>query len=371
MLKTQRLADFLSLKAIQSAWNELAAGIPFRRYEWLGMWAETYLDERQLYVLTATEEDRLVGLLPLYRSESVSQGGVLRWLGSGEVCTDYLGVMAAHGYDSRVIELFADWLAEASRSREHGWNVMQLDSVDDQEQTIIELQEKLVELDCTLHRSPGLNCWRIDLPDDWDEYLARMSKSHRKQLRRVERRILDNAETRILSVVDERSFAEGMEILVDLHQKRRHSLGEPGCFSSDRFTDFLHTSALQLLSSGLLRLTWAESAGVPIACEFQLAGPSMTYAYQAGINPDQMGLEPGRLIMIATIQNAIAAGQTAFDFLRGDEPYKAHWRATPRPTLNIRVVAPKAASQLRHGIWLACSSLKELVQSKTLPPERP
>lgn len=367
MLEIQRIADFVSLEALRPQWNELTGGVPFRRFEWLGIWAETYLQESQLYVLSATEAGKLVGLLPLYRSELVSQGGVLRWLGAGEVCTDYLGVMAADGYRAQVIEGFANWLVQASAAREHRWNLMKLDGVDNEEQTVLELQEKLFELDCTLHSKPGLNCWRISLPDSWDVYLASMSKSHRKQLRRVERRLLEGDETKVLSVVDERTFAQGMEVLVALHQKRRHSLGEPGCFSSDRFSDFLHKSALQLLSSGLLRLTWAEIGGEPIACEFQLVGPSMTYAYQAGIDPERMDLEPGRLIMIATIQSAIVSGQTAFDFLRGDEPYKAHWRATPRPTTNIRVVAPKTASQLRHGIWLACSSLKGFVQSRMLP----
>ena len=364
MLQVQRIANFLSLDILGARWNELCHDQPFRRFEWLGSWAETYVRDGELYVLEARDNGNLVGLMPLFRDNSASQGRVLRWAGSGEVCTDYLGIMARQEDRSSVVSAFAGWLVEASRIREHGWDVLQLDAVDNEEESVVELQQCLGELGCTFHDEPGMNCWRIQLPETWDEYLARMSKSHRKQIKRAERRFGGDLSTEILSVADERSFARGMEVLVQLHQKRRIRLGEPGCFASKRFSTFLHTAALRLLSSGLLRLTWAEVAGEPIACEFQLAGGSMTYAYQAGVDPDRMELEPGRVIMIATIKDAIARGHTAFDFLRGDEPYKAHWRATPRATKNIRIVAPTTGSQLRHGIWLAGSSFKGFVKSK-------
>lgn len=363
MLQVQRISDFVTLDRLRSEWNELSGGIPFRTYQWLGTWAETYLLSGRLYILSATDQGKLVGLLPLYQSGSAGGGQVLQWLGSGEVCTDYLGVMARDSFRSNVIDAFAGWLTEAAGTREHRWDQIQLDGVDDEEQTIVELTRKLADFECTVYQEPGLNCWRIELPETWDEYLALMSKSHRKQLRRVERRLHDDKDTEVLSVDDERSFAAGMEALVHLHQKRRESLDEPGCFASQQFSDFLHKAALRLLASGSLRLSWAEVAGEPIGVEFQLAGQSMTFAYQAGVDPDRMDLEPGRMIMIATIQKAIASGQNAFDFLRGDEPYKAHWRATPRPTQNLRIIAPKTASQLRHSIWLAGSSLKGFVQS--------
>jgi hypothetical protein len=38
--------------------------------------------------------------------------------------------------------------------------------------------------------------------------------------------------------------------------------------------------------------------------------------------------------------------------LRGDEAYKISWGARPRPTVETRIVARRAAARLRHAIWL-------------------
>jgi hypothetical protein len=51
-----------------------------------------------------------------------------------------------------------------------------------------------------------------------------------------------------------------------------------------------------------------------------------------------------------------------FDFLRGDEPYKARFGAQARPSVRIRVVPQLAAAQLRHNVWLAGIGLKKLVK---------
>jgi CelD/BcsL family acetyltransferase involved in cellulose biosynthesis len=113
------------------------------------------------------------------------------------------------------------------------------------------------------------------------------------------------------------------------------------------------------LASGNLRLVWLEVDGRPVAVEYQVLGDRSVYAYQSGIDPDALDHEPGRLITMATLKMAIAEGRRAFDFLRGDELYKAHWRATPRATQDIRLIPDARAARLRHQVWLAGSSLKD------------
>ena len=69
------------------------------------------------------------------------------------------------------------------------------------------------------------------------------------------------------------------------------------------------------------------------------------------------------MINIATIRHAIEQGQHTFDFLRGDEPYKAHWRAEPMNTITYRIVPRKTLSQVRHGLWLAGDNVKSWVKT--------
>src|SRR5262249_43158778 len=92
-------------------------------------------------------------------------------------------------------------------------------------------------------------------------------------------------------------------------------------------------------------------------------GGSVMYAYQCGIDADRLKVQPGELANMAAVRHAIEHGQTAFDFLRGDEPYKAHWRAKPREMLCVRVVPRRTSARMRHTAWVAGQNLKHLVKS--------
>jgi CelD/BcsL family acetyltransferase involved in cellulose biosynthesis len=143
-------------------------------------------------------------------------------------------------------------------------------------------------------------------------------------------------------------FEAAWPLFIDLHQLRRQSLGEPGCFADPTFTQFHNEVAPLLLTAGRLRLSWLALDGEPVAAEYHFAGDGVTYAYQGGVDPARLDDEPGRLSNIATLRAAIAEGHAAFDFLRGDEPYKAHWRATPHATVHVRISPPSHRSN-----WLA------------------
>jgi CelD/BcsL family acetyltransferase involved in cellulose biosynthesis len=138
-------------------------------------------------------------------------------------------------------------------------------------------------------------------------------------------------------------------------------LGEPGCFASPRFTAFHREVAGRLLRAGRLQLLWLELDGRTVAVEYQILSQGTTYIYQAGIDPQRLDEEPGHLITAATLKRAIAQGGRAIDFLRGDEPYKLHFRAVARPQLALRVVADRTASRLRNNLWLAGRKVKHWI----------
>ena len=108
-----------------------------------------------------------------------------------------------------------------------------------------------------------------------------------------------------------------------------------------------------LLRHGQLQFYWLELDGQPVAAEYQLVGNGVLYAYQAGVDPAAMEHQPGNLINLAILRQAIDGGYRAFDFLRGDEPYKARFGAQPRPSVEFRVAPHRPVAQLRHNLWLA------------------
>lgn len=371
-MRVERITEWSELQTLQHEWNALSDGKPLRSWEWLATWWTFYGraegSNRELFVLAVyddaasssnyRETSRLVGIAPWYIEQSALKGRVIRWLGDGEVCTDHSSLICA----SENIQLVAESLASSVTEQFNDWDAFELDSVDSDDSALRTLVSKLQDVGCSINESPADSYWVVDLPATWDEYLANISKSHRKQLRQLERRVLEGRRVAWHRVQTLGDFESSWNVLVDLHQRRRKSLGEPGCFASHAFHDFHQEVARLLLPKNQLRISWLELDGSPAAAEYHFAGRTTTYAYQGGVDPDRLDEEPGRLSTILCMQQAIAEQHTRLDFLRGDEPYKAHWRATPYPTCNFRIVPTRRLARIRGRVFSIADTLQNFAR---------
>lgn len=372
------LSTLAELAPYAEQWDRLSDGAPFRSWAWVSTWWKHYGPadysqprcDRLAVVCVFDESDTLVGVAPFYLHHCVSQGRVLRLLGDGEVCSDYLGLLCRPDMQDQVAESVARWLVENEGAGDSlsgstdplPWDLLELTGIDFQDQPIRRLLWHLGERGKTIHHRRGPNCWRVDLPATWEEYLSTMSKNHRKRLRRSYKRTVDSGRAVLRTVECFEDLQKGIEILVDLHQRRRRAMGEPGCFASKPFNDFHCEVMPKLLSNGQLQLHWLELDGKPAAVEYGLTGGGVAYAYQSGIDPDASEENPGTLLTLLTLRRAIEQGFRAVDFMRGDETYKLHWKAAPRPQIDTHVVANRTASRLRHGLWMAGSNVKQWIK---------
>lgn len=356
------------LAGLADEWNRLAVDVPFQSCDWLETWWRIYGDsadrgDRTAELLTAAVRDnagRLVGLAPWYLETSSWHGRVLRLLGTYGVCSDYLGLLAEPGRVVEVAGILAEWLTEQPNVQ---WDLIELDSVDPDNEVACHLAAQMKSRGSLINLRPGPNCWRIALPTDWETYLANLSPSHRKQVRRQRRRMFETGRAILHSVERDDELPAALELLVDLHQRRQVSLGNQGCFASVPFVAFHREVARRFLQRGRLRLHWLELDGRPLAAEYGLAGTNVICSYQGGFDPAATDESPGHLATLATIKLAIEQGFTAFDLLRGDEPYKAHWRAIARPSVRLRIVAAHASARIRYGVWVAATTLKDQLAS--------
>ena len=389
--------DFASLTPLAATWNELAAGVPFRSWEWLEAWWRHYgchedgrpKRDHQLFVLTVWDDDnRLVAIAPWYRLRTRSSARVIRFLGDGEVCSDYLTILCRSGQENHATDALADWLtvrnqafasSKYSVSPEHRsntsspqqrtdsdyrWDRLEFTGVAASDTTINHLLATLQACGNMIHHGRTPNSWRIALPSTWDEFLMILSKPHRNRLRRADKNYFQSGKVQSHQVQQSEEVAQFFGILVNLHQGRWQRRGLPGCFASPAFQAFHREIAARFFAEGRVTLSWLEMDGTPLAAEYRLHGDRIMCAYQCGIDPDRLDVQPGELANMAAIKNAISRGQNAYDFLRGDEPYKAHWRAAPVPMLNVRVIPPRPSARLRHSAWVTAKNVKHWVKRR-------
>ena len=357
-----RFTTFDALTPYADDWERLAVGMPFRSWTWLSHWWRYYGPGNRLAVLGVFDDaDLLIGIAPWYLTCSPLHGRVLRMLGSGEVCSDYLSVLCHPAAEAAIAEALADYLVGAVDDGPEGlrWDLLELNGVDAEDRPVTHLVNALADSGCTVHSRPGLNCWRLELPVDWDTYVATLGKTMRRDLRRLERDLLNTNRAVFHSVTKLDELPQAMAILIELHQRRWSLLGEKGCFESVRFLGFYNDVVPELFRRGQTHIHWLELDGRPVAAEYQLAGNGAVYAYQAGMDPASSEQQPGKLINLTILRQAIEQGYRAFDFLRGDEPYKSRFGARPRPSVQLRVVPRRAVARMRHNLWLTSHNVKQ------------
>jgi CelD/BcsL family acetyltransferase involved in cellulose biosynthesis len=355
-------------------WDRLAHGVPFRSWSWLSTWWRHYgpasLDDpnRRLMVLGVLDASgRLLGIAPWHLERSAAKGWVLGWLGSGEVCSDYASLICMPEDADCVAETLAEYLTgpDCASGAVDCWDLFEIDGVDGEDVPVARLLEHLRDRGCSQHANSPMQAWRIALPKTWEEYLGIISKGHRKKLRRADRDLFATGRAVLHTVESAVQLTPFLDTLIDLHQKRWQSLDGEGCFASRQFTDFHRDMARQLFFAGQLQLHRLDLDGRPIAGEYQILSQDVTYSYLAGIDPQRLDVEPGHLVHAATLKLAIEQGGRALDFLRGDEPYKAHFRAAARPQMAFRVAPNRALSRLRNNVWLAGRGVKRWVKEMT------
>jgi CelD/BcsL family acetyltransferase involved in cellulose biosynthesis len=115
--------------------------------------------------------------------------------------------------------------------------------------------------------------------------------------------------------------------------------GEAGVLKDPLIRAFLLDAGPELDRAGLLRLWQVQLHGRRIAVLLVLAGLWAHHGYNGGFDPAEAKLSPSALLVGLAMERASQEGKSWFDFLRGNESYKALWGGRPWP-LHRRVLRP-------------------------------
>ena len=320
------------LNEVIQSWEALVVRRPMRSPAWLlGWWEQFGGDSKELLVLLVRDQGELIGIAPLY-VDRVGSKQVVRLLGSGVVCTDHTTWFSKLGSEERVGRAVANYFTDSA-----GWNRLQLECVGVDDPAINGTLCQFGSQRFLAHRKSSVNCWKIRLPDTWDQYLEMLSKSHRKRCRRLIRAYFDTGRAVVHEATAD-NFEDVWRLFRNLHAMRWGNERRPdGSFADRRFLRFHEELSRELFRRNQLRLCYLSCDEQPVAAEYQFVDHDTLYAYQSGMDPRAGDCQPGNLSLIATIQYCIVHGLKSMDLLRGDEPYKAHWRGEPSARHDLRV----------------------------------
>jgi CelD/BcsL family acetyltransferase involved in cellulose biosynthesis len=233
----------------------------------------------------------------------------LRWVGHPDL-VDYRSPLGAGADD-----IIADVLT-ASPAGLH----FRFDSLPDGAAEVV--HHGLEKAGVTARRERHTVTARLLLPQSYEEYLERIGKKERHEVRRKRRRFREVHGPPAL--ITTRGAGEGFEQFAEMH---RNSDGSKGTFMTAAMEDFFASLADQ--QGWRVDLLCGED-GQPVAATFSWADADGMYLYNSAYDRRSEG-SPGIVLLSMLIEQAILLGCLTFDFLKGDEPYKFRLGAEPRP----------------------------------------
>jgi CelD/BcsL family acetyltransferase involved in cellulose biosynthesis len=321
-LGVRLLNDTSDLRSLVAEWNELYArcpdATPFQRPEWLLPWIEVF-SPRRWFALTVCDGSTLIGLalLLVYQRDGKS---ILAFAGGG--VSDYLGLLCEPGRESEVVEAMLDAVLA-----ERDWDVLELTDVAADSAS---LKLRVFQGHIREHDSVSV----LPLPSG-EDLLHLFSKRQRANLRNAASRLQRAGGGSIESAPSRTLPAEYLDDLFRVHTMRWAQSGQPGVLWDESTRAFHERCAPALLLQGLLKIHRLRLDGQTIAIVYSLWERETVFCYMQGFDPAYSSLSPGTQLMFAVIGEAQRKGFNRFDFLRGQEAYKQHWRAHPQPTFCI------------------------------------
>lgn len=254
------------------------------------------------------------------------------------VCVEFNRVLALPGQR----DAFATALLAALQGRGFSWQVLELNGFDAKHaEPFLRAEPRFI-----VTPFPAYGVDLCAMRDAGQPVLAVLPRSTaakiRKDLRRFQERYgpvrVEWAET----------VAEGLAILhqmIPLHQERWRRAGQPGVFSSPRFTAFHHDLIARLMPQGKIVLFRAYAGDQLLGIFYGLVDGGMIQHYQWGLpHFEDRALAPGYVVAALCMEEALRRGYDEINWLKGEVRYKRELSTMRRELV---------WAELHRGPWLA------------------
>ena len=324
-------------------WNTLVeqgiADTPFLRYEYLAEWWQTRgggeWKNAELILVSASENDQLIGLAPLFIAQHEGHKALLL-VGSIEI-SDYLDLIVRADDLSHFLSGLIDLLVS---SLPDGWSALDWYNLPDDSPTLAALKADSIARGWNYHEEIYRPTPRIALNGSFEDYLSRLDKKQRHEIRRKMRRAAES-ELNVRFVVTDKSadIEQEMNNFFDLMTQDPSKANFLHSAMREQMTVTIRTAFEQ----DFLWLAYLEVDGVKVAASLNFDYKNKLWGYNSGVSRAHMELSPGWVLLGHVIQWCCENGRYEFDFMRGDEEYKYRFGGVNRFVMRARVKLGRVA----------------------------
>lgn len=307
---------------------------------WTSLWLKHYGPFQRHEFVVGKVDDSVIGIALVTQGDHQFNGpfeiqtyhlGTAGEPDAQSVCVEYNSVACVESMRSE----FLNSLTDCIRAKGN-WDRIQLDGFKRSELSSVEgiNRREFTSHYYDLTKPREQNC----------EPLALLGKSTKKSIKRTRNAVGE------LKVDWAQDSVEGLDILeelIDLHQARWIAQGKPGVYSCERFTAFHRNAVCELVPTGQMALVRVTADGKTIGCGQYMIEENRLLFYQGGWADFGRNINPGMLFHYKCIEETLARGFDAYDFLKGGARYKTSlstdsntlvWASWERQSLKSTIV---------------------------------
>jgi CelD/BcsL family acetyltransferase involved in cellulose biosynthesis len=298
----------------ESLWRRVPNATPFQHPGWLLPWWETF-GSGELFSFAVRDQGLLTGLALMFLHKWDDRRQVT-FIGNG--VSDRLDFIVENR------EGVAPILEAIVREKDR-WDLCDLQDLAPNSDLLHTSFPKAIQVEIC----PQYTCMSVPLPLNLPHGLKRNLRRYRSHLEQVG---CLQFETASPAQIDEYLAA-----LFRLHAARWAMKDDEGMLNGSAMERFHFQAARNLFAAGLARLYALRLDGRIVAIVYAFIRGDRAFSYQGGFEPELKKFSPGGLVLEYAISQAMAEGAIVFDFLRGDEPYKADWGASKYISRRLRL----------------------------------
>jgi CelD/BcsL family acetyltransferase involved in cellulose biosynthesis len=323
--QAQTVRDDAALTSLATEWDDLydrcSTATAFQSFAWLESWWRSYGRPGQLVLVLVRKAGRLVAAAPMMRRRRI---GVPVLAPLGAAISDFTDVLI----DDSCAPEAARHLARELVNQPQG-HVIDLAEVPD----LAAVWHLVDAWPLRIWRLPGSICTELSARP-MQELIDALPRNDARTRRKKQRKIqAAGIESRVVTG----HAGEAIAALLRLHREQWRGRGMNPEHGRARFAAHLSRAVPAMVERGHAHLVEYRLAGDLVAVELLLTSHRLLCGYLYGFRPDlRRRIDVAQLLLGTDLELAQQLDRPTLSLLRGDEPYKRHWR--PRQTRNQRVL---------------------------------
>lgn len=296
--------DFAKLKEYYlTPENKLHWNLVFTLPDWLRAWWHHFGAGSQLYLKSVRQADRIIGIAPLKIENDTAS-----FIGSTNVC-DYLDFITVPGEEKIFLTALLDDLAAS------GIKTLKLESFRPDSIIANHLLPLAQERHLKYITRPLDVSLDMELPASFEEYLSRLDKKQRHEIRRKIRNLHEAGEITYTVSEDGAAITAFLELFPE-------SRKDKAAFMTPEMQSFFRSIAESFTGSGLVKFGSLKLNGTIVAMVMYFDYDNNIYLYNSAYSADYRSLSVGIISKVKSIENCILEHRRRYDFLKGSEQYK-------------------------------------------------